>query len=91
MKERVLFQLIGDIPYKVTVLGNTVIAMASTVTDPESELTHTGEAHLRDAGGHPDALRKEPFGPLYQRGKYKRGEPLMKRATRFVSQEVIMW
>ncbi len=91
MVERTLFRLIGGIPYRLTIRGNTVVAMESTITDTESELTFTGEARLRDGGGHPDALRQKPFGPLYQREQCRRGEPSMKEATRSVSGEVVQW
>ena len=90
IRERTLFRLIGDIPYKVTIRGNTVVDMESAITDTESVLTVTGEAHLRE-GGYPDALRKEPFAPLYQRDEYRTTETPTKKTTRFVPDELIEW
>jgi hypothetical protein len=46
---------------------------------------------MRDPGGYPDALRKKPFAPLYQRDEYKTVEPAMKKATRFAPTEVMTW
>jgi hypothetical protein len=91
MVEKTLFELIGDIPYKVTMRGNTVVDMESTVMGTEAEVSFTGEPHMRDPGGYPDALRKKPFAPLYQRDEYKTAEPAMKKATRFAPTEVMTW
>ena len=66
MKEETLFKLIGDIPYKLTIRGNTVVDMEKTVMDAESILTVTHAGGLSDGYGHLDALRKEPFCTLYQ-------------------------
>ena len=71
--------------------GNTVVDMESTVMGTEAEVSFTGEPHMRDPGGYPDALRKKPFAPLYQRDEYKTAEPAMKKATRFAPTEVMTW
>ena len=72
MKVETLFKLIGDIPYKLTIRGNTVVDMEKTVMDTESILTVTHADGLSDGYGHLDALRKEPFCTLYQLGNNTR-------------------
>ena len=63
MREKTMFSVIGDKPYKLALKGNTVVDI-----DPEGEIC-----------------------PLYQRDLYKQDQAPVKKVTRFVSRETILW
>ena len=88
MREKTLFKVIGEIPYKLTLKGNTVVDMESNLTlSPGPKVDFVTEL------GHERAepLLKEELAPLYQREKYRAGKAATKRVTRFVPRETIRW
>jgi hypothetical protein len=88
MRERTLFKVIGEIPYTLTVKGNTVVDIESNI-----RLSSGPEVEISKEFLHPraDSMLKEEYAPLYQRDHYKADKAPMKKRTRFVSREAIRW
>jgi hypothetical protein len=61
--ERTVKETIGDVPYTLTIKGNTV-----TTINPAGKV-----------------------GPLYERAYYRADRAPMKKVSRFVSDETIVW
>ena len=81
-------KVIGEIPYTLTIKGNTVVDMESNIrlsSGPNIDIL--GEFGSQRA----ESMLKEEFAPLYKRGAYKADTASYKKMTCFVSREVILW
>ena len=88
MKERILFKVIGRVPYRLMLKGNTVVEMEPTV----GRSKHRNELYNLDLGYKDGPGAVPQLCPLYQRDQYKQDKAPMKRVTRFVpKEEVIRW